>query len=344
MPHPASRTAPADPAAHAINRHDRPPGGHGASGRQDITDPATGGSRLLSSPCATCILRHGDPIHLGPERLRKIIGQALAAGSFVVCHDTLTYGDYPDYGAAICRGFFEAYCSRSPALILLRAYRRLVEVPRRKLPPRAPPPALTRPRSGTTRSYPAGATAAGSSPTSTPATAARCAPPGRTAGTSMTTATAATAVTTPHARRSPARATAPRAASWGRATAGRPQAPAPPPGRARRGRCTPARAARCWSTAASTERRAPARNGTAAAGTRGPGPAAGSPIPRPALTSCAPVTSGDRPGWCSHRRARRWLTRCRTPRRLPRRGDRAGLAHSRRHGGIGRSTATRRSA
>ena len=93
MPHPASRTAPADPAAHAMNRHDRPPGGHGASGRQDITDPATGGSRLLSSPCATCILRHGDPMHLGPERLRKIIGQALAAGSFVVCHDTLTYGD-----------------------------------------------------------------------------------------------------------------------------------------------------------------------------------------------------------------------------------------------------------
>ena len=136
MPHPASRTAPADPAAHATNRHDRPPGRHGAPGRQDITDPATSGSRLLSAPCATCILRHGDPMHLGPERLREIIGQALAAGSFVVCHDTLTYGDYPDYGPAICRGFFEAYCSRSPALILLQAYRRLVQVP----PPEAASP------------------------------------------------------------------------------------------------------------------------------------------------------------------------------------------------------------
>ena len=101
---------------------------HRASGRQDITDPATGGSRLLSRHCATCILRPGDPMHLGPEGLRAIIGKALAAGSFVVCHDTLTYGDYPDYGPAICRGFFEAYSSRSPALILLRAYRRLVEV------------------------------------------------------------------------------------------------------------------------------------------------------------------------------------------------------------------------
>ena len=48
-------------------------------------------------------------MRLGPERLRVIIGQALAAGSFVVCHDTLTYGDFPDYGPAICRGFFDAY-------------------------------------------------------------------------------------------------------------------------------------------------------------------------------------------------------------------------------------------
>jgi guanyl-specific ribonuclease Sa len=103
---------------------------------QDITDPATGGSRLLSQRCATCILRGGDPMHLGPDRLRVIIGQALAAGSFVVCHDTLTYGDYPDCGPAICRGFFEAYSSRTPALILLRAYQRLVEVP----PPEAASP------------------------------------------------------------------------------------------------------------------------------------------------------------------------------------------------------------
>jgi hypothetical protein len=67
-------------------------------------------------------------MHLGPERLRAIIGHALAAGTFVVCHDTLTYGAFPDYGPAICRGFFSAYADRSPALILLRAFQRLVEV------------------------------------------------------------------------------------------------------------------------------------------------------------------------------------------------------------------------
>jgi hypothetical protein len=88
------------------------------------------------SRAPVCIVQrsHGDPMHLSPERLRVIIGQALAVGTFVVCHDTLTYGDYPDYGPAICRGFFDAYKDKSPALILFRAYQRLAEVP----PPGSP--------------------------------------------------------------------------------------------------------------------------------------------------------------------------------------------------------------
>ena len=101
--------------------------GEDQSPPQDITDPATGLSRVLSERCATCILRPGDKMHLGPERLRAIIDGALAAGTFVVCHDTLTYGNNPDFGPAICRGFYEAYATRSPALILLRAFRRLTE-------------------------------------------------------------------------------------------------------------------------------------------------------------------------------------------------------------------------
>jgi hypothetical protein len=47
----------------------------------------------------------------------------------LVYHDTLTYGEYPDNGPAICRGFYDAYASRSLALILLCAFRRLTEVP-----------------------------------------------------------------------------------------------------------------------------------------------------------------------------------------------------------------------
>ena len=106
-------------------------GGEAGDGHppQDITDPATGLSRLLSERCSTCILRAGDPMHLGPQHTAEFIRQTLARGTYVTCHQTLTYGDHPDYGPAICRGFFEAYAGRSPALILLRACRRLIEVP-----------------------------------------------------------------------------------------------------------------------------------------------------------------------------------------------------------------------
>ena len=48
-------------------------------------------------------------MHLGAERTAAFIRHALDAGSYVVCHETLTYGDFPDYGPAICRGFFDAY-------------------------------------------------------------------------------------------------------------------------------------------------------------------------------------------------------------------------------------------
>ena len=77
--------------------------------RQDISDPATGLSRLLSERCGTCILSPGDPMYLGPERTAAFIRHALNAGSYVVCHQTLTYCDFPDYGPAICRGFFDSY-------------------------------------------------------------------------------------------------------------------------------------------------------------------------------------------------------------------------------------------
>ena len=49
--------------------------------RQDISDPATGLSRLLSERCGTCILRAGDPMHLGPERTAAFIRRALAEGT-----------------------------------------------------------------------------------------------------------------------------------------------------------------------------------------------------------------------------------------------------------------------
>ena len=68
-------------------------------------------------------------MYLGPERTAAFIRQVLDAGSYVVCHQTLTYGDFPDYGPAICRGFFDSYRDRSRVLLILQAGRRLTEVP-----------------------------------------------------------------------------------------------------------------------------------------------------------------------------------------------------------------------
>ena len=95
---------------------------------QDITDAATGLSRLLAGRCSTCILRPGDKMHPGPEQTAAFVRRVLAEGTFVVCHQTLTYGVNPDFGPAICRGFFGAFAGRSPALRLLRAFGRLIEV------------------------------------------------------------------------------------------------------------------------------------------------------------------------------------------------------------------------
>jgi len=68
-------------------------------------------------------------MYLGPERTSAFIRHALDVGSYVVCHETLTYGDFPDYGPAICRGFFDSYRNRSRDLLILQAGRRLTEVP-----------------------------------------------------------------------------------------------------------------------------------------------------------------------------------------------------------------------
>ena len=123
------RLTPGDADEDGTEPEDPGDGEHPPDWRQDITDPATGLSRLLSERCPTCILRPGDPMHLGPERTAAFIRQVLDAGSYVICHDTLTYGDFPDYGPAICRGFFDGYRDRTPALLILQAGRRLTEVP-----------------------------------------------------------------------------------------------------------------------------------------------------------------------------------------------------------------------
>jgi hypothetical protein len=77
---------------------------------QSCLSRATQRPRLLTAQCETCILRPGNPMRLSRGRLKSMIQGALAEGSQgIICHDTLTYGEYPDFGPALCRGFYDAY-------------------------------------------------------------------------------------------------------------------------------------------------------------------------------------------------------------------------------------------
>lgn len=126
------------PRCRGTGRRRGPDTKHGKEGRpsvsdqpdehgQDITDPVTGGSRLLRERCATCVFRPGNPMRLAPGRLRELLDESLPDG-YIVCHDTVTHGPCPNYGPAICRGFFHAYATRSTKIRLMRAFALLVDV------------------------------------------------------------------------------------------------------------------------------------------------------------------------------------------------------------------------
>jgi hypothetical protein len=75
----------------------------------NVHDEATGKARLLSRRCDTCILRPGDLMHLGTDRLRHFLNQVRSADSFVICHQTLPGMCDDTTLPAICRGFFDRY-------------------------------------------------------------------------------------------------------------------------------------------------------------------------------------------------------------------------------------------
>jgi hypothetical protein len=77
-------------------------------------DPVTRRPRVLSEQCATCIFRPGNPMHLNPGRVREMVAGALEQGSQgIICHSTLSYGEHPGFGGALCRGFYDRYGSQS---------------------------------------------------------------------------------------------------------------------------------------------------------------------------------------------------------------------------------------
>ena len=69
--------------------------------------------RVLSRRCKTCIIRKGNPF--GPERSAEVIEANVAAGALLTCHSTLPYGAHPDFGPAVCAGFWARHAMKTAA-------------------------------------------------------------------------------------------------------------------------------------------------------------------------------------------------------------------------------------
>jgi hypothetical protein len=83
---------------------------------------------VLAEQCSTCVFRPGNPMHLQPGRLAELVDHNRREGAALVCHKTLPYGDHPEVGQAICRGYFDAY-KTDTVLALAEALHIIREVP-----------------------------------------------------------------------------------------------------------------------------------------------------------------------------------------------------------------------
>jgi hypothetical protein len=81
----------------------------------DVLDPATGRVRVLSRRCQTCIFRPGNLMHLTPGRFEQVVRANVDAGALLTCHATLPYGNHPDFGPAVCAGFWARHGMKTAA-------------------------------------------------------------------------------------------------------------------------------------------------------------------------------------------------------------------------------------
>jgi hypothetical protein len=81
----------------------------------DVVDHNTGKVRVLSRRCGTCILWRDDRSPVSEQRAGEVIDTNVAAGSLLTCHSTLPYGPYPEFGPAVCAGFWVKHGHRTAA-------------------------------------------------------------------------------------------------------------------------------------------------------------------------------------------------------------------------------------
>lgn len=82
------------------------------SEREDYFGP-DGRPQVCAGQCSTCISRPGNPMQLNPGRVKSMVRNAVNSGDAIICHQTLSYGDHPEQGGAVCRWFYDHYGHRS---------------------------------------------------------------------------------------------------------------------------------------------------------------------------------------------------------------------------------------
>ena len=72
----------------------------------DVTDRESGKVRVLSRQCGTCIFRPAGRELFGARRVDEVIRANVDVGALLTCYSTLPYGPYPEFGPAVCAGFW----------------------------------------------------------------------------------------------------------------------------------------------------------------------------------------------------------------------------------------------
>jgi|HubBroStandDraft_2_1064218.scaffolds.fasta_scaffold1219154_2 hypothetical protein len=78
------------------------------SHREDYFGP-DGRPQVCARQCSTCIGLPGNPMDLKPGPVWQMVRRAVNSCGAIICHQTLSYGDHPEQGGAVCRWFYDTY-------------------------------------------------------------------------------------------------------------------------------------------------------------------------------------------------------------------------------------------
>lgn len=62
--------------------------------------------RVLRKRCSTCVFRAEGREIFGEVLVDDLIARNIANGALLTCHSTLPYGPFPEFGPAVCAGFW----------------------------------------------------------------------------------------------------------------------------------------------------------------------------------------------------------------------------------------------